>query len=242
MAELTFLDKAVYWVNLAYIASVSLTIITTVMIVVLSHQRSAERDARLKTFQLDSEQRVAAANLRASESNVVAAKAVAEAQSMSLTHEQLRKENLQLSVELERQKKLRLEIEERIAVQPPQPVVTRTSVQGGPRVLSPEQEQEFVSSLSPFGGTRVSLIELGDAEAGALARQITGLLQQAHWDVVVSRFGALVPPQHGVVCTHRPNDPTAAAVIKTLRSFNLTVYDRSGTTAEPFEIIVGLTP
>jgi hypothetical protein len=66
-------------------------------------------------------------------------------------------------------------------------------------------------------------------------------LQSANWTIHVSRFGALVPPQHGIVCTHDANNPAATALVKTLRSFDLTVYERSGAEGQ-FDILVGLRP
>jgi hypothetical protein len=95
--------------------------------------------------------------------------------------------------------------------------------------------------MSRFPGVRASLIELGDVEAGALARDLSRLLQEAKWNIFVSRFGALVPPQHGIVCTHDTKNAAATELVRTLRSFNLTVYERSGT-EDQFEILIGLKP
>jgi len=265
MPAVTLLDKAVYWVNIAYIASVCLTLATTFMVVFLSHQRSSEREAAVKRVELDSqqrildsqqrvlesEQRVAAANERAATSNSHAAEWETETASANLAREKLRKENLQLSTELEHQKRLRMEVEERMAHQPPPaPLPAQVSVPQaplvppvpqGPRVLTPEQEQAILDALNNFGGTRVSIIELGDAEAGPLAQQIARLLQNARWNVVVSRFGGLVPPQHGVVCTHGPDNAAASAFVNSLKKLNMIVYDRGGT-PDQFEIIIGLRP
>ncbi len=278
MADPIMLEKAVYWVNIAYIASVGLTIIMSVMVVFLSRQKSTLFDAQLKQAGMDAQRDAATANLRAAEANLEAEKAHSERAALAIKEEQLQKQNLELSAELERQTRARLEAEERMqrqARQPqqPQPILQpqpppqpqpplqqpqqpQTAPQTdqlapvppvppvyptAPRVLTPMQEQLLVSAMNHFAGGFASVVELADAEAGPLARQIAGLLQNAKLNVVVNRFGALLPPQYGVVCTHGPNDSAASEFVKTMRSFNLTVYERSGSAGQ-FEILVGLNP
>jgi hypothetical protein len=80
---------------------------------------------------------------------------------------------------------------------------------------------------------------LGDPEAGALARQISSVLEKAGCHVFGSRVGALVPAQYGVICAHRPGDGAASALISSLRSVHLLVYDRSES-VDQFQVIVGL--
>jgi hypothetical protein len=272
MADPLMLDKAVYWVNIAYIASVGLTIIASLMIFYLSQQRTGLMDAQIKKAGFDSQRDAATANQRAAEANLIAEKAQAEKTQLAIREEQLKKQNLDLSMELERQKQARLELEARLLrmpstppppepaqpvqqVQPPpvtggpgpvaavptSPGKPASNANAGPRVLTSDQERLLAETMRQFGDAFVSVIELGDAEAGPLARQIATALQSAKLNVVVNKFGALLPPQHGVICTHGPNDTAAAELVKTLRSFNLTVYERGGTTGQ-FEVLVGLNP
>jgi hypothetical protein len=255
MTDVTFLDKAVFWANLACAASVCFTLMTAFVAIYFSHYLSAAREAQVNSVQMDSQQRirdferlVATANERAAAAAAEAAKAESETASMTLAHEKLRKENLLLSTRLEEEKQRTLEAEERIARLPatPQPVADSLApvsrdVPQTPRLLTTQQEQVLVDSLAGYRGSRVSIIELGDPEAGQLAQQITRLLQDAGWTVVVSRFGALVPPQHGVVCTHASGNAAGSAFVQTLRKLGTTVHARSGP-PEQFEIIVGLQP
>jgi hypothetical protein len=224
MFDLALLDKAAFWINLAYIASVGLTVLTSVVIVFLSHQRAALRDLELKKVQLQAEER--------------ASEAQAKAAAATMTEAQLRQENLQLSTQLEREKELRLEVEQRASRQPS---IDRTASQNPPRILTDEQEQLLVGEMRSFGEKRITIIELGDPEAGSLARQISAVLEKAQWHVVVSRVGALVPAQYGVICTHSPGNGPAAALVRALRSVNLVVYERTEN-LDQFQIIVGLKP
>jgi hypothetical protein len=274
MAEPLMLDRAVYWVNIAYIASVGLTIIAGLMMLYLSQQRSGLMADQVKKAGYDSQRDAATANQRAAEANLVAERAQAERTQLAIREEQLKKQNLDLSMELERQKQSRLELEDRVARLPQTPQILQTppvierpvaptglpapapaaapsapiasTVPTTPsptaaRSLSVNQERVLAEAMRHFGDTFVSVIELGDSEAGPLARQITSALQNAKLNVVVNKFGALLPPQHGIICTHGPNDSVALEFVKTLRSFNLTVFERNGTNGQ-FEVLVGLNP
>jgi hypothetical protein len=218
------------WVNLAYLAGSALIGIAA-LLAIFSHRRSEEKRTHFTKLQLDAEKRVADANKRAAAADEAAASA-ANAQ------EQLRKEILALSVELEREKRLRLEMEERIQRQRP---LSRVSPETPPRVLTAGQEDQAVRILREFAGTPVSMIEIEDPEAGPLACQITRIVRNAELQAAVSHYGALVPAQYGIICTHGPKEPAAAAFVRLLRSFNLLVYDRVGTAGQ-FEILVGLKP
>src|SRR6059036_281947 len=94
MADPLMLDKAVYWVNIAYIASVGLTIIASLMVYYLSQQRSGLMDAQIKKAGYDSQRDAATANQRAAEANLVAEKAQAEKTQLAIREEQLKKQNL----------------------------------------------------------------------------------------------------------------------------------------------------
>jgi hypothetical protein len=165
---------------------------------------------------------------------------VAQAESRSaaatLAQEELRKQNLVLSVQLEQERKLRLEAEERAA----RGAAAATTASPKPRTLSSEQAKVIASMLRGFAEKRVSIVELVDPEAGPLARQITSALSQAQWSPVVSRLGALTPPQFGIVCTHNGTDKAAIALVETLRSFSLTVYERKVEGLGTLEVLVGL--
>jgi len=246
MVDAAFLDKAAYWVNLVYIASVCLTMATSVVVVFISYQRAALRDFELKKVESQSQERIAVANQqvaeanqRAAASNAEAAEAQSKAGAVALAEAQVRKENLQLSIQLESEKALRLEMEQRAAQQ--QVTAGTGSQNPQPRVLTAEQEGLLLEEMRNFGNMRVTITELGDPEAGSLARQIASLLERAEWRVVVSRVGALVPAQYGLICIHSPGDSAASALVSALRSANLIVYDRTET-VDQFEIIVGLKP
>jgi hypothetical protein len=241
------LEKAAYWVNFAYIATICLTLIASVVAVFISHQRASLRDAELKKVQAESardvanaNERSATANERAASANAVAAQAQSQAAAATLTQEQLRKQNLELSIQLEQEKRMRLEVEERLAQQSPKGVAKN----GQPRVLTEAQEQLLTSTMRRFNNEHVSLVEISDAEAAPLARQINTALSNAEWSIAVSRFGALAPPQYGIICTHAPSDRAAVALVETLRSFKLTVYERNsnGNGSARLEILVGLNP
>lgn len=219
------------WGNIASMAGFALMLIAVLLAVYFSHRRSAEKETQFTKLQLEIQKRVAAANQRAAAANEAAASA-------ALAQERLRKEILDLSVQLEREKRLRLEVEERILRQRS---VSRISPETPPRVLRAEQEEEAIRILHAFAGTAVSVIEIEDFEAGPLASQITRIVRNAGLHVAVSRFGACVPAQYGIICTHASKEPAAAAFVRLLRSFNLLVYERAGT-PDQFEILVGLKP
>jgi hypothetical protein len=266
MFDVAFLDKAAYWMNLAYIASVCLILATSVIVVYISHQRATLRGLNLERVQKQSAERLAAANQQSAEANQRAAaltKEVADAQAKAaaaaLAEARLQKENLQLSMDLERERSLRLEIQKRTTAQPPsaqQPLSppaaadrsaagTRESKTplppGQMRVLTAQQEEVLSGELRRFAEKSVTIIELGDPEPGSLARQLATILKGARWQVFVNHVGALVPPQYGVICTHTSGDDAASAFAKALRSAHLVVYERTNT-VDQFQIIVGLKP
>jgi hypothetical protein len=212
------------WINIAYLGGFAVILIAVLLALVVSHRRSARIETQLTNFQLETQRRAAAAT-----------KAAAAA---ALAQEQLRKDILNLSTKLEREQELRLEMEERILRQR---AVSGVSPETPPRVLTAEQEAEAVGILREFSGTTVSVIEIEDPEAGPLACQITRIIRNGGLEAAVSRFGALVPAQYGIICTHGPKEPVAAAMVRLLRSFNLLVYDRTGA-PDQFEILVGLKP
>jgi hypothetical protein len=219
------------WLNLAYLAGSALIVIAAALLAIFSHRRSEGKRTQFTKLQLDAEKRVADANKRAAAADEAAASA-------ARAEEQLRKEILGLSVELEHEKRLRQEVEERVLRQRP---LGRVSPETPPRVLTAGQEERAIRILREFASTPVSMIEIEDPEAGPLACQITRIVRAAELQVAVSHYGALVPAQYGIICTHGPEEPAAAAFVHLLRSFNLLVYDRAGTPGQ-FEILVGLKP
>ena len=219
------------WINIAYFAGFALTVIIALLAVYSFRRRSAERETESTRIQLEIRKRLSAANQRAAAANEAAASA-------ALAQEQLRKEILDLSVQLEREKRLRLELEDRV-LRPH--AMSHLSPETLPRVLTAEQEEEAVRILREFAGTCVSVIEIVDPEAGPLACQITRIVRNAELQVAISRRGALVPAQYGIICTHGSKEPAAAALVQLLRSFKLLVYDRAGTPGQ-FEVLVGLKP
>ena len=97
MSDLALLDKVAYWISFAHIASVCLTILTSVVVVFLSHQRAALRDVELKKVQVQAEERIATAieqfaeaNRRFVTSNAAAAEAQAKAAAATPPEAQLR--------------------------------------------------------------------------------------------------------------------------------------------------------
>jgi len=274
MFDVAFLDKAAYWVNLAYIASVCLTVATSVVVVFISQQRAAVRGTDVEKVQKEAEARIAVANQQSAESNqraavlnAQAAQAQAQAAAAALAEAKIRKENLQLAADLEHERNLRLQTEQTGAQQPSaqqtpaqQPSAPQTGAQqppaqptpaaaepqnpqpsAEPRVLTAQQEESLLYGVRQFPQKHVTIIELGDSEAGALARQIASVLEKAGWQVFISPVGALVPPQYGVICTHNGGDAAASALIAGLRSENIIVYDRTEA-VDQFQIIVGLKP
>jgi hypothetical protein len=208
-----------------YIVSGFVLILIAVLLeLYFTRRRFAEISAQLTDLQMETQRRAAAAS-----------KAAATAASV---YEQLRKDILDLSDQLAREQTQRLDMEERLLRQRP---ASGISPETPARILTQEQETEAVKTLREFGGTAVSVIEIEDPEAGPLACQITQIARNGGLDVAVSRFGALVPAQYGIICTHGPKEPAAAALVRLLRSFNLLVYDRTGS-PDQFEILVGLKP
>jgi hypothetical protein len=208
-----------------YIVSGFVLILIAVLLeLYITRRRFAEISDQLTDLQMGMQKRAAAAS-----------KAAATA---AFVYEQLREDILDLSSQLEREQTLRQEMEERLLRQRP---VSSISPETPPRVLTTEQEAEAVKILREFAGTVVSVIEIEDPEAEPLAGQITQIARDGGLEVAVSRFGALVPAQYGVICTHGPKDPAATALVRLLRSFNLLVFDRTGS-PDQFEILVGLKP
>ena len=243
IGDIASLDKAASWVNMLYIALVTLTLLATVVIVVLSHQQLAAKDEELRRVRAETEQQIAAANQRfteaferASKSDEAAIKAQSEMAAAVLALTQLRIQNLQLSTELEQEKQLRLEFEQRIVRQP---LISATGLNGRSRGLTAEQEESLLSEMRRYPEKRATVIELSDPEAGAMARQITSALEKAQWKVFVNRVGSLAPSQQGIICTHGPGDVAATAFVTALRSFNFIVYERTET-VDQFQIIVAL--
>jgi hypothetical protein len=235
MFDVVFLDKAAYWADIAYIAAVGLTLMMSVVVVYLSHQRSASKDAEAKRLAAESAERVAKAAQQSAEANERAASSDAVAS-------QLRKDNLKLSIELEQEKRLRAETQEKLAGQTSQPAPPVPAASDAPaRTLTSEQEEVLAKAMIGFAGKRVTIVELAEPEAAALARRITPALEKAQWSVFVTRVGGLAPPQYGIICAHAPNDAAGAALVSMLRSFNLIVYDRNEK-IEQMQIIVGLKP
>jgi hypothetical protein len=244
MADIASLDNAASWVNMLYIALVTLTLLATVVIVVLSHQRLTAKEEELKRVRAEMQQRVAAANQRyteaferASKSDAALTKAQSDIAAAILAQAQLRKQNIQLSTELEREKQLRLEVEERVVRQP----LLSANGNGRTHGLTTEQEESLLVEMRRFPEKRVTIIELADPAAGAMARQITTTLEKAQWNIVVNRVGALTPSQQGIICTHGPGDSAASAFVLALRSFNFIVYERTDS-VDQFQIIVALNP
>jgi hypothetical protein len=238
MADPTFMDKALFWINAAYIASVCLTLTSGFLVLYLTYQRNATTEAESRRLQLESAQHAAAANERAAAATEAAQRAQVEAAATAAAGEKMRQENLELALALEREKRMRLEMEDRLSRQPAPAASLST---GEPRMLTLDEERELATAMRSFRGTRASLLELSDVEAGSFARDFLRVLNAAQWNVTVNRIGALVPPQYGVVITHDANNPAAPELVKTLRSFGLTVYERKGTPGQ-FEILIGLKP
>jgi hypothetical protein len=248
MVDVAFFEKAAFWVNFAVIATASLTLVLSVLLVFLSNRRSALRSTELESAQAASAERAAAASQRAADADgraaaaiESAAKAQSEAAAAVREREQLRKANVQLTSDLEREKRLRLELEELAARQQRAPVGATDSPTVQQRVLTAEQEGLLATALRDFAGKSATIIELADPEARPLARQISSALEKATWSVFITPVGALTPPQHGIICTHNTGDAAALALVSTLRSFNLIVYERNET-VDRLQIIVGLRP
>jgi hypothetical protein len=238
MLDIAVLDKAAYWVNVAYIASVFLTLVLSVLVVFLSNRRSALKSQELESLQAAAAERLAVATQRAAEADqraaaaaAAASKAQSDAAASLREQEQLRKANLQLSMDLETEKRLRLELENQAA----------GSVDGQQRIMTAEQVKLLSSAMTPFAGKSATIIQLADPEAGTLAAQIRSVLENSQWNVFVTQVGALTPPQQGIICTHAPADAAASALVSTLRSFKLIVYERTEN-VDRFQIIVGLRP
>jgi hypothetical protein len=231
MFDVVFLDKAAYWADIGYISAVTLTVIMSVAVVYISHQRSALKDTELKRIQSDSAELVAKANQQYTEANQRAASSDAVAS-------QLRKDNLKLSLELEQEKRLRVETQEKLAQSQINPTAP---VNASARILTGEQQETLTKTMNGFPGKRITMIELADPEAAALARQIAPALEKAQWSVFVTRVGGLAPAQYGIICAHSPNDAAAAALVSMMRSLDLIVYERNEN-IDQMQIIVGLRP
>jgi hypothetical protein len=238
MVDPAFIDKLAYWVNFVYILAVCVTLATTVLVVVLSQRRTANLRAEMQRLQAETAQQIKEAreqtlalNDRMAAADSVASRVQDQAEQ---AREKLNQEKIELRTQLEKEKRLRLEAESLLVRLP------AASDQKQPfRRLTSTQEHELLLRLRRFEGRRVTIVELTDDEAGALARQLAAVLSDAKWDVLVSKVGALNPAQYGIICVHSPGDDAAALLVELLRSFDLTVYERGGAL---LEIIVGLKP
>jgi septal ring factor EnvC (AmiA/AmiB activator) len=214
------------------ISVIALSLAALIVIALISHHRTAARELEIRRLKEESQQKIAAATVRIARANQSAAAAERE-------REQLKNENLELAIALERERKQRQEVEERIAQ------LAASGAAAGrrcePRVITEEHAAAIAAGMRRFSGQRVTLIQLSDPEACALAEQLRQTLEDAQWDVVVSRVESLVPPQRGIIVTHAKEDSAAAELVAALRTFGLIVYERT----EPMpqlQIIVGLQP
>ena len=240
MVDPAFIDKLAYWVNFVYIVAVCLTLATTVLVVVLSQWRTASLRAEMQRLQAETAQQIKEAReqtLALNDRVAAADSATSQVQDQAeQARDKLNQEKIELRTQLEKEKRLRLEAESRL-IRPP---VVAPDQKEPFRRLTSAQEHELLLRLRRFEGRRVTIVELTDDEAGALARQLATVLSGAKWEVLVSKIGALNPPQYGIICVHGPGDEAAALLVELLRSFDLTVYERGG--SGPLEILVGLKP
>lgn len=114
----------------------------------------------------------------------------------------------------------------------------------GPRVLTTEQRHAITATLHPYGGHRITITKLGDAEAGAFADQIIGVFTEAKWQIQRNFVGLMAPPVYGVMCrvSSRP-DAAAKAAISSFQAANIRLAVESAE-AEPdyIELFIGLKP
>jgi hypothetical protein len=127
-----------------------------------------------------------------------AADATIEAGKANERSKELENQNLKLARELEEEKQKRLEIERILA----------------PRFLTSRERATLVASLRLHAGAGISVVRLGDAEAGQYADQIIGAFVDAKWHVHLSYIGTLSPPVYGVLCKEpsQESDPVGRAV------------------------------
>jgi hypothetical protein len=240
MVDPAFIDKLAYWVNFVFIVAVCITLASTVLVVVLSQWRTAGLRAEMQRLQTETAQQIKEAR----EEAIVLNDRVAAADSAAghvrnqaeQAREKLNQEKVELRTQLEKEKRLRLEAESRLL----RPLAAASGQKQPFRRLTSAQEHELLLRLRRFEGRRVTVVELADDEAGALARQLTAVLSDARWDVLVSRIGALNPAQYAIICVHAPGDEAAALLVELLRSFDLTVYERGG--GRQLQVLVGLKP
>ncbi len=233
MADPTFINWFADWINVVYLIALSVTLATSVLAVLLSHRRTSALQAELQKVRAESTRPSPGREVNRDFQSQPSPQAAE-----SVDRDELSRKNVELSIQLEKERRLRLEAEARLGRQS----TSEADVQepDGARLLTTAQEHALFLRLRRYEGNRVFVTELADNEAGQLARQISAALGKASWNVTVSRVGSLTPSQFGIICTHGSSDEAARLLIDTLRSFNLTVYERSG--SGPLEILIGLKP
>ncbi len=151
---------------------------------------------------------------------------------------QLEGENRKLGIELEQEKQKRLELARTLA----------------PRFLTSRQRAALVASLRLHAGAGISIIRLGDAEAGQYADQIIGAFVDAKWHVHLSYIGTLSPPVYGVLCKEpsQESDPVGGAVHSLGEAVHSSFFkagiphaleiDHAGPSLNEVQLLIGLKP
>ena len=151
----------------------------------------------LRQVQQDSLKQIGMAEQRAADAASAVVKAEAEAAAAYALAEQLRQEKGELQSKIERETRRRQEAEQRASAA----ASAAVAIPKVPRIATSEQLQSVSAQLAAFRGVQVYMIELGDAEASRLSQQVIDAMHNAGWTVSVTRLGALVPPQYGIICT-----------------------------------------
>jgi len=116
--------------------------------------------------------------------------------------------------------------------------------QGRPRVLTEAQHKTLVGVLKRYPAQKISMVELGDPEAGAYAKNLTKAIVAAGWRVEIAWAGMLIPPRYGIVCevVDPGNLPVAAQAIRDAFSEAGIPISIEGGSRSQINLIVGLKP
>lgn len=148
--DLSFLESASFWSNVAVVAASVLTAIAAFLALYFSSQLSAIKDGNLERFKEEAESSIASANARAAEADSKSEKARLEAINVSKETALANERAGKLELEVAQQRKLTALANERAAEAKLELERLKT-----PRLLRPEQIESLITAMSEFKEQKV---------------------------------------------------------------------------------------
>jgi hypothetical protein len=214
------------WSGRVAVGATAIAAVAGMLLWFFGNRATAAKDEAFAKFKAGAEAHIADANARSAEAAKGTATALAKAAEVN---ERAGKLELEAAQQRERAAKAERQLEELRA---------RTE----PRRLSASQRETIVSELRQFSGTSLSIVRLGDAEAGTFADDLIAVLKAADWSLSISLVGLMGMPQYGVVLDFKGNrpSPAMAALMAAFGKVGIPVPGR-GPAAED-TLLIGLKP